>query len=96
MGISLKTVVLAVALLAGTAGAGVAYADGVTVSVDFGNVAFAYADGYWDRDHHWHAWRDAREAAEFRREHRDHYYAWHHDRDHDHGWHDADRWWDKR
>jgi len=30
------------------------------VSVQIGppNVAFGYNDGYWDRDHHWHTWKD--------------------------------------
>jgi hypothetical protein len=29
----------------------------VDFSISLGNVAFAYTDGYWDRDHHWHPWR---------------------------------------
>ncbi len=56
------------------------------VSIDFGNVAFAYSDGYWDNDHHWHHWHNAREAHAYRAAHRSDYHAWKHDRDHDQGW----------
>lgn len=73
-----------------------AAADNVTVAVNPGGIAFGYADGYWDRERNWHAWRDAREAEAWRREHREHYYEWRHDRDEDHGWRDRDRWWDRR
>ena len=57
------------------------------VSVDFGNIAFAYSDGYWDHDHHWHRWHKG-DLARYRKEHRDDYHGWKHDRDPDHGWHD--------
>ena len=56
-------------------------------------VAFGYSDGYWDRGHHWHKWRDEREAREWRRANQEHYYEWKHDRDRDHGWHERDQWW---
>ena len=58
------------------------------VVVDFGNVAFGYQDGYWDRGHHWHHWRHHRDWERYREEQREHAYEWRHDRDHDHGWHD--------
>jgi hypothetical protein len=70
-------------------------ADNVTVAVSPGGVAFGYSDGYWDRDHHWHAWRNHEEAARFQAENRAHYYNYKHDRDKDHGWHN-DRYWDHR
>ena len=68
-------------------------------AVDFGitlgpNVAFAYQDGYWDRDHHWHRWGRG-EAAWYRAHYHDHYYGWRHDRDrHDRnvGWRE-EHWW---
>lgn len=59
-------------------------------SFDVGNVAFAYQDGWWDRDHHWHHWRNHREMVEYQTRYHDHYYDWRHDRDPDHGWHDKD------
>jgi hypothetical protein len=34
-----------------------------------GGIAFGYSDGYWDREHRWHGWRDAQEAAAWRAEH---------------------------
>jgi hypothetical protein len=61
------------------------------VVFDAGSVAFAYNDGYWDHDHHWHKWHNTREARLFRKEHADSWHAWKHNRDHDMGWHDEHR-----
>ncbi len=66
---------------------GTASAAGVGISLDFGNVAFGYQDGYWDRGHRWHHWRQG-EMARYQAVNANHYYAWRHDRDPDHGWHD--------
>ena len=63
----------------------------VTFSFDEGNVAFAYNDGWWDRDHHWHRWHNAREAREYRERHREMYHEWRHDRDRDLGWREEER-----
>jgi Spy/CpxP family protein refolding chaperone len=66
-------------------------------SISLGNAAFGYSDGYWDRDHQWHAWRNRAEAAYFRDHYRDHYYAVRHDRDRkdrDKGWRN-ERWWEE-
>ena len=82
------------ALVAGTLGTAVlvmptaASASHVTVGFDVGNVAFAYTDGYWDRDHRWHRWHSHHDRDAFRRDHGDNFHAWGHDRDSDHGWHD--------
>ena len=35
-----------------------------------GDVALGYSDGYYDRSHRWHAWRDARERAWYRSHYR--------------------------
>jgi len=71
-----------------------ATADNVSVAIGAGGgIAFGYSDGYWDRSHNWHAWRNAEEAAAWRRENAAHYYDWHHDRDRSMGWHE-ERWWD--
>ena len=56
------------------------------LSFAVGDVAFAYADGYWDRFHHWHAWRNDAERIWWRDHYHDRYWEWHHDRDHDMGW----------
>ena len=58
------------------------------VVFDFGNVAFGYSDGYWDRDHHWHRWHHKSDWQRYRHDYRDHAYDYRHDRDHDHGWRD--------
>jgi len=67
-------------------------------SVTLGNAAFGYSDGYWDRDHHWHAWRNKAESRYFRDHYREHYMAARHNhdrKDRNQGWRD-DRWWDHR
>jgi len=63
-------------------------ADDFSFSFDTGNVAFAYTDGYWDNDHHWHRWHNRHEAIEYKKRFADHYNGWKHDRDADKGWHD--------
>jgi hypothetical protein len=83
------------ALLAGAMGAasvlGVAPAaarDSVSVGVDFdeGLVAFAYSDGYWDSDHHWHNWRNKSDWDAYRAHHPDRSFNHRHDRDPNKGW----------
>jgi len=65
-----------------------ASAGSVGISLNLGNVAFAYQDGYWDQGHHWHHWRNRHEAREYRARKHNEYHDWNHDRDHDRGWHD--------
>jgi hypothetical protein len=71
-------------------------ADNVTVAVSPGGIAFGYNDGYWDRGHNWHAWKNREEAARFQKENRDHYFDYKHDRDRDAGWRESDRYWERR
>lgn len=66
----------------------------IHVSIDPGSVAFGYSDGYWDRDHHWHAWRNREESDWYREHYRDHYYDRKHEAEREQGWRSADRWWD--
>ncbi len=95
MGKTIKVVLVTSALFGGTLIAGLpTMAADVSVNVGTPDVAFGYSDGYWDRNHTWHDWKDQREASAWRDEHRDHYYEWKHDRDPDKGWHD-DHWWDR-
>jgi hypothetical protein len=61
---------------------------GVGVGVGTTDVAFGYNDGYWDRSHHWHRWRDEKEMNDWRAAHADHYYDYAHDRDGGDGWRD--------
>ena len=68
----------------------------VSVGVALPGIAFGYSDGYWDRDHHWHEWRDRDEAEHWRAENREHFYAYNHDHDHDQGWHETDHYWEHR
>jgi len=65
------------------------------VTVDFGNIAFAYQDGYWDRDHHWHRWHNTSERNRYRAAYAQHYFAKSHTRVHGSGWRDNDRYWDQ-
>ncbi len=61
-------------------------------SFDLGSVAFAYSDGYWDRNRQWHTWRDAREAREYSRFNPRAYKATRHTRERNQGWRgDQDR-----
>ena len=66
----------------------------VGISINPGGIAFGYSDGYWDRDHHWHNWRNRQDAQWYREHYHDHYYDHHHNRDHGDGWRN-DRWWDR-
>jgi hypothetical protein len=48
-----------------------------------GDVAIGYSDGYYDRRHNWHGWRDAREHNWYRSNYRDNYRSMRRDRDRD-------------
>jgi hypothetical protein len=63
---------------------------GVSVGVDFGDVAFAYEDGYWDSHHRWHKWRHKHDRERYMAMSGNHYNDWKHDRDPDKGWHESD------
>ena len=93
---SIKVALVTMSLIGGAFAVGQpAMADNVTVAVGpAGGVAFGYSDGYWDRAHNWHAWRNAEEAAAWRRENAEHYYDWHHDRDASMGWRE-EHWWER-
>ncbi len=98
MNSKIKALALGLAVLGGTmtiaAVTAPAQAADVVVGVNAGGIAFGYQDGYWDRDHNWHAWRDQQEAAKWREANHDHYYDYKHDRDHDQGWREQDHYWD--
>jgi hypothetical protein len=48
-----------------------------------GDVALGYNDGYYDRGHRWHGWRNARERNWYRVNYSHQYRGYRHDRDHD-------------
>ena len=64
---------------------------GFNFSFNTGDVAFAYSDGYWDHEHHWHGWRDEREAREYRARYAERYDERRHDRVENEGWRDEHR-----
>ena len=92
----LKGALVALALAGTSLIASAPAAAAVDFSITMGNAAFGYSDGYWDRDHRWHRWRNRAETEYFRDHYSDHYYAVRHDRDRkdrDQGWRN-ERWWE--
>lgn len=85
---------VALVLLGSSLGTALPAAAEVNISVDPGSIAFGYSDGYWDRDHHWHAWRNRNDAEWYRSHDAQHYVDRRHDQEREQGWHGEDRWWD--
>ena len=56
------------------------------------NAAYGYSDGYWDRSHQWHAWKNRDEEDAWRKENSAHFYDKRHDQEANAGWHN-DQWW---
>ena len=98
---SVKIALIALAVGVGSLAAGLpAMAESVTSSSSTttttypgGGIAFGYNDGYWDRAHGWHAWKDQNETTTYRTTSKEHYYEYKHDRDPDQGWHEKETWW---
>jgi hypothetical protein len=55
---------------------------GIGVSLDFGDVAIGYHDGYYDSAHHWHHWRHPNDWQAYGRAHPEHYHDWGHNEHH--------------
>ena len=55
---------------------------GVGISLDFGDVAIGYRDGYYDSGHHWHHWRHNDDWRNYSRAHPEHYHDWGHSEHH--------------
>jgi hypothetical protein len=93
---SMKNYLTAIAALGAIAGIAAATlpaahaGDVFSFSFNTGNVAFAYSDGYWDRDHQWHNWRNAREAREYRAHYAATYKNSRHNHETNNGWRDDD------
>lgn len=62
-----------------------------SVSLQFGDVAYGYRDGYWDNSHRWHSWRNTRDHQYYRDNYRDNYRNGYHHRYRDQGWMGNDR-----
>ncbi len=84
MKVSLK-MLLAAGMLCGMGAATVvpAVAQPSGFSFRLGDIGFAYNDGYYDRGHRWHRWRNQREQNWYRSNYRHHYRSYGHDRDRD-------------
>ena len=81
---SLKILLAAGALSAASLTATVpAAAQPTAFSFRVGDVAIGYNDGYYDRGHRWHSWRNAREHNWYRANYARNYRGMRHDSDHD-------------
>jgi hypothetical protein len=93
---SIKIALLALAIGGSSLSAGIPAQAGVDINIGpAGGIAFGYNDGYWDRAHTWHAWKNDDEARAYRESNKEHYYEYKHDRDPDGGWRDNEHYWDK-
>ena len=81
---SLKILLAAGTLCAsGLAAMPASAAPSVGFSFRGGDVVIGYHDGYYDRGHRWHNWRDARERNWYRANYRHSYRGMRHDQDRD-------------
>ncbi len=78
-------ILLAASVLGGAGMFAAAPATAATAHLSFriGDVAIGYSDGYYDRNRHWHAWRNTRERNWYRANYRESFRNMRHDRDHD-------------
>jgi len=56
------------------------------VSLNFGNIAVGYRDGYWDNGHRWHRWSNSRDSSRYRSQYQGSYHDMSHTRAHNNGW----------
>ena len=61
---------------------------GTSVSFSFGDVAYGYRDGYWDRSHRWHRWHNRHDHDNYRSQYGDNYRSGYHSRYRSQGWRD--------
>jgi hypothetical protein len=89
--IALAAIALGVAPVVAISPPVAAQSVGVTVSVP--GIAFGYSDGYWDQQHHWHAWKSREQMDAWRQANAAHFYERRHDADAAAGWRANDQWW---
>lgn len=84
----MKTMLRAALLAGATSLAAVAVAAPaaaqIGISVNFGDVALAYQDGYYDSHHHWHHWAHPGDYRAYSHAHPEHYRDYRHDDPHHH------------
>ncbi|MGB8363366.1 MAG: hypothetical protein ACLQUZ_18630 [Rhizomicrobium sp.] len=69
--------------LAATAAAPPAIAQ-IGISVNFGDVAIGYRDGYYDSHHRWHRWAHPDDYKNYSHAHPEHFHDMNHRDDHHH------------
>ena len=81
----MKTIIKAALISGVTALAAIAVAPPalaqIGISVNFGDVADGYRDGYWDSHHRWHKWHNPNDWRDYSHAHPEHYHDYNHDRD---------------
>ena len=86
---TLSAAILAFALAGATfatAGTASAANTGASITVNLGDIAFGYNDGYWDHSHQWHQWKNQDDLQTYRTASGNQYHDWKHTRDSDQGW----------
>jgi hypothetical protein len=81
----LKLAILAAPLLVTLGGFSAPAVARTGVSIDFGNVALGYRDGYYDQGHRYHRWA-RRDAMRYRTQYHDNYRDMAHGRDRHRSW----------
>jgi len=71
-------------------GTATAHADSVGISLNFGDVAIGYSDGYWDHHHHWHRWRNSKYRHAYQHWDRAEYHSSRHTHFSNNGWHEGE------
>jgi hypothetical protein len=56
------------------------------VTIQFGNIAYGYRDGYWDNGHRWHRWHHRNDYRGYRDQNGSNYHDMNHDREDNNGW----------
>ena len=56
----------------------------VGISLNFGDVALGYQDGYYDGHHRWHNWAHPNDWQAYSHAHPEHFHAYRHDDPHHH------------
>ena len=69
-----------------TAGVASAAGTGASVTLNLGDIAFGYNDGYWDHAHQWHAWQNQGDMQSYKSAQNTQFHDWKHSRDPDQGW----------
>jgi hypothetical protein len=80
-----KTIPLACTLALLTSAAIIPASARPAVSIDFGNIAVGYRDGYQDNHHQWHRWNHRSDSVAYRSHYQQNYRDMNFRDDHNHG-----------